>query len=40
METLKSTSDFLLDQKSITNSPDISVFKDCVNPSYIEESLK
>ena len=40
VETLKSTSDFLLDQKSITNSPDISVFKDCVNPSYIEESLK
>ncbi|MFW2490392.1 aliphatic sulfonate ABC transporter substrate-binding protein [Clostridium chromiireducens] len=40
VKTLKSTSDFLLEQKTITNSPEISVFEKAVNPKYIEDSLK
>lgn len=40
VKTLKNTSDFLLNQKAITNSPDLSVFEKAVNPIYIENSLK
>lgn len=40
VKTLKSTSDFLLDQKTITKSPNITVFEKAVNPKYIEDSLK
>lgn len=40
VKTLKSTSDFLLEQKTITNSPDITIFEKSVNPKYIEDSLK
>jgi taurine transport system substrate-binding protein len=38
--TLKSTSEFLVDQGLIERSPDISVFRNAVNPSYIEAALR
>ena len=37
---LNDTSSFLVDQKTIPSSPDIKVFEDAVNPSYIEKALK
>ncbi|KMT21816.1 aliphatic sulfonate ABC transporter substrate-binding protein [Clostridium cylindrosporum] len=37
---LKDTADFLADQKTIPSSPDIKVFENAVNPSYIEKALK
>jgi len=38
--TLKSTSEFLVEQGLIERSPDISVFRNAVNPSYIEAALR
>ena len=40
VNTLKSTSEFLVDQGLIEKTPDISVFQNAVNPSYIERALK
>jgi taurine transport system substrate-binding protein len=39
VKTLKSTSEFLVEQKLIETSPDISVFEKAVNPAYIEMAL-
>ncbi|MDR2098189.1 MAG: ABC transporter substrate-binding protein [Spirochaetaceae bacterium] len=38
-DALKKTADFLVEQQSIKESPDISVFQKAVNPRYIELSL-
>jgi len=38
-QVMKDTSDFLLEQNSITNSPDLEAFQQFVNPEYIELSL-
>lgn len=40
VDSLKDTADFLLEQKSIKSVPEISVFENAINPSYIEKSLK
>jgi taurine transport system substrate-binding protein len=37
---LKDTADFLLEQKSISASPDLEYFETVVDPSYIEEAMK
>jgi taurine transport system substrate-binding protein len=38
--SLKDTADFLYKQKSIMSKPELSVFEEAVNPSYIENALK
>ncbi|MBU3142919.1 glycine betaine ABC transporter substrate-binding protein [Clostridium sp. CF012] len=40
VSSLKDTADFLYKQKSLISEPQISTFKDAVNPSYIENALK
>jgi len=40
VNSLKNTADFLLEQKSITSVPKLSVFENAVNPTYIENALK
>lgn len=39
-KTLKSTADFLVEQKSIETAPDLEVFEKAINPKFIEEALK
>jgi len=39
VKALKSTSEFLVEQKLIEKSPDLSVFEKAVNPAYIEKAL-
>jgi taurine transport system substrate-binding protein len=39
-EALKKTADFLVEQQSIREAPDFSVFQKAVNPRYIELSLE
>lgn len=38
--SLKDTADFLYKQKSLPSEPELSVFENAVNPSYIENALK
>jgi len=38
-KTFKSTAEFLVEQKLIEKSPDLSVFEKAVNPAYIEKAL-
>jgi taurine transport system substrate-binding protein len=37
---LKSTADFLVDQKSIPSAPELDVFEKAINSKYIEDALK
>lgn len=39
-KTLKSTADFLVEQKSIEKAPDLAAFENAINPKYIEDALK
>lgn len=38
-KTLKSTADFLVEQKSIESAPDLSVYEEAVNTEFIESAL-
>lgn len=39
-KTLKSTADFLVEQKSIEKAPDLEAFQKAINPKFIENALK
>lgn len=39
-KTLKSTADFLVEQKTIESAPQLEVFEKAVNPQYIEKTLQ
>lgn len=39
-ETLKTTADFLVEQKSIEVAPELDAFEQAINPKFIEDALK